>query len=177
MAWMARWAAELLSKYAPGDDGKTLFERIRQERCMVPLANFGEMVMYLPMKTTRESKGIPSKKHGIWLGIIERIKETIIGTRNGVVKCRTTSRLSECDQWNKDMILQMRGSPWEPVPGKQNMNIPVDVDDSGEDPEGDNGCEVRPTGTLDDDVPVETRGSLDKLHISRKAIMRYGQIV
>ena len=177
MAWMARWAAELISKYVPGDDGKTPYGRIRKERCMVPLANVGEVVMYLPMKIARESKGTPARKFGIWLGVIERTEETIIGTKNGVVKCRTISRLSEDDQWNKELILQMRCSPWELVLGKQNMNIPVDVDDDGEDPEGDNGSEIRPTGTLDDDVPVETRGGLDKLHIFRKAIIRYGSIV
>ena len=73
------------------------------------------------------------------------------------------------------MILQMRGSPWEPVPGKQNMNIPVDVEDNGGDPERDG--EIRLTGALDDDVPVEARGGPDKLHIFRKAIIRYGSIV
>ena len=174
-AWMARWAAELISKCAPGDDGKTplLYERIRQDRCVVLLA----MTMYLPMEIARESTGTSSRKLVLWLGVIERTEETIIGTKDGVVKCRIASRLSECDQWSKGLILQMRGSPWEPVLGKQNMNIPVDVEDDGEDPEGDHGCEVRPTGTLDDDVPVETRGSLDKLHISRKAIIRYGPII
>ena len=174
MAWMARWAAKLISKYFPGDDGKLLYERIRQEQCMVPLANFGEVVMYLTMKSARENKGTPARKFGIWLGVIERTEEIIIGTKYGVVKCRTVSRLSEMDQWNKEMVLQMRGTPWEPVPGKQNMHIFVEVDDDGEDPEGDHGCDVRPTEILDDEVPVETRGSIDKLHISRKAITRYG---
>ena len=94
MAWMARWAGELLSKYAPGDDGKTPYERVRRETCNVPLVPFGESVMYLPMRTAKSSKGEPAKKVGIWLGVIERIEEMIIGTRNGVIKCRTVSRLS-----------------------------------------------------------------------------------
>ena len=51
MAWMVRWSAELLSKYSPGDDGKTPFERIRNETCVTPLVPFGETVMYLPLKT------------------------------------------------------------------------------------------------------------------------------
>ena len=54
------------------------------------------------------------------------------------------------------------------------MHIPVEVDNDGEDPEGDHGCDVRPTETLDDEVPVEIRGSTDKLHIFKKAINRYG---
>ena len=31
IAWMARWAAELLSKHAPGDDGRIPYERVRRE--------------------------------------------------------------------------------------------------------------------------------------------------
>ena len=68
----------------------------------------------------------------------------------------------------------MRGLPWEPMPGKHSMHIPVDVDDNGDDPEGDRGREFRPIEALDDDVPVELRGSTDKFHTSRKAITKYG---
>ena len=84
----------------------------------------------------KESKGTPTRKPGIWLGIIERIEETIIGTPNGVIKCRTINRMAEGEQWNRELVLGMRGTPWEPVPGKQGMHIPVDVDDNGEDLEG-----------------------------------------
>lgn len=86
MAWMARWAAELISKYATGDDGKIFYERIRQARCVVPFVNFGEMITYLPMKTVKENKGVPARRFDIWLGIVERTEETIIGTKHGVVK-------------------------------------------------------------------------------------------
>ena len=72
MAWMARWAAELISKYSAGDDGKSPYERIRQEKCQVPLVPFGEKVLYLPMKTATSSKGEPAKRPGVWFGIIER---------------------------------------------------------------------------------------------------------
>ena len=62
MAWVAKWAAELIAKYSIGDDGQTPYDRIRQERCEVPLVPFGELVMHLPMKTATSSKGEPAKK-------------------------------------------------------------------------------------------------------------------
>ena len=77
------------------------------------------------------------------------------------------------EQWNRDMVLGVRSSPWEPVPGKQRMHIPVDEDDNGEDPEKDCRREVKTTEALDDESPVETRSNIDKLHISRKAITKY----
>ena len=49
MAWLVRWAAELLSKYSCGDDGKSPHERIHGEKCATPLVPFGESVLYLPM--------------------------------------------------------------------------------------------------------------------------------
>ena len=65
--------------------------------------------MYLPMKTVKESKGTHARRPGIWLGVIERTEDAIIVTPNGVVKCRTLSRVAEGDQWNRELILSVRG--------------------------------------------------------------------
>ena len=47
---------------------------------MVPLAMFGETVLYLPFKTARSPKGDSAEHVGVWVGIIERTEETLIGT-------------------------------------------------------------------------------------------------
>ena len=52
MSWLVRWAAELLSKYVVGDDGRTPYERIHKEDCVTPLVPFGEMVFYFPLITS-----------------------------------------------------------------------------------------------------------------------------
>ena len=80
MSWLVRWAAELLSKYSPGDGGKTPCERIRNETCMVPLVPFGEIMIYLPLQTVPHSKGEPIRQQGVWLGTIQRTEEVIVGT-------------------------------------------------------------------------------------------------
>ena len=36
-AWLIRWSAELISKYAVGEDGRTPYERLRKEDCVTPL--------------------------------------------------------------------------------------------------------------------------------------------
>ena len=66
-SWLLKWADELLSKYSTGDDGETPYERIRQESCAVPIAPFGETVMYLPLTTVKRSKGEPVKREGVFL--------------------------------------------------------------------------------------------------------------
>lgn len=66
------------------------------------------------------------------------------------------------------MIFGMRALSWEPVPGKQGMHIPVDVNDNGEDPGGDSGREVDPTEALDDEIALETRSGIHKPHVSER---------
>ena len=44
MAWLVRWAAELISKYSCGGDGESPHERIHGEKCTTPLVPFGEPV-------------------------------------------------------------------------------------------------------------------------------------
>ena len=90
IAGMVRWAAELISKYSVGCDGKSSYERIRQERSKVPIAMFGEVALYLPLETANALKeqAQPKMRMGIWLGTIERTEESLIGTEKGVVKCR-----------------------------------------------------------------------------------------
>ena len=41
LAWMVRWAAELISKYSCGDDGEFPHERLHGEKCPTPLVPFG----------------------------------------------------------------------------------------------------------------------------------------
>lgn len=82
ISWMVRSAAELISKYSIGYDGKPPYERIRGERSKVPIAMFGETVLYLPLMTakTLKEQAQPKMKMGIWLGAIERTEEFLIGT-------------------------------------------------------------------------------------------------
>ena len=107
MSWIVRWAAELFSKYAPGDDGRTPYERIRQEACAVPIAPFGETVLYLPLTTVKRNKGDPIKKKGVYLGTNERTEESLIGTERGVIKCRSINRLTTEERWSRDVVLNM----------------------------------------------------------------------
>ena len=175
MAWLIRWSAELISKYAPGDDGKNGYERIRREFCKVPVVPFGETVMYLPLKTANHSKGKPAKKLGVWLGTIERTEETLIGTPNGVIKCRTISRFAEGDRWNVEMVVNMAGVPWQPIPTKTGQHIPVEVNENGDVPDEHQEIEEPPKARAEaDEEELEYYRRAHNLHISQKAINKYG---
>ena len=175
MVWLVRWSAESISKYSVGDDGKSPYQRIRGSKCHTFLVPFGEAVLYLFMKTVHRSKGELAKFLGVWLGINERTEETLIGTSRGIVKCRIVSRMSEDKRWDAKMVVQMGGFPWEVVPGKQGILVPVEIREDGDVVDGRYEEEVKKIPIDEEaDEDVKFKGGQDKLHISRKAIEKYG---
>ena len=172
---MVRWTAELISKYAPRDDGRTPFQRIRNETCMTPLVPFGETVMYLFLQTAKSSKGEPAKKPGVSLGTIERTEEIIIGTKFGVVKCRIVNRLTTNERWDRTMVLGMEGAPWQPMPGRTGAHISVEIIDDDREAQTEDADDKFPDHDGEgEDVGTKLRGGPDRLHISKKAIAKYG---
>ena len=62
------------------------------------------------------------------MGIKDDTGEGIIGTSEGTVKARDFKKLADVTQrWNADRIKALQGTPWQPVPGKNEEAIPVRV--------------------------------------------------
>ena len=55
-------------------------------------------------------------KEGIWIGNREKSNEAIIGT-TGCIKVRSIRRKPEGQRWGGTAWQEMKGTPWEPVPG------------------------------------------------------------
>ena len=66
----------------------------------MPIAEFGESILWKPAKTVTVHKDEPKWKSGIWLGFIEGKNEYIIGTNDGVVKCSSVRRLDEVGKFD-----------------------------------------------------------------------------
>ncbi len=92
VAWMVAEAAESINRYQIGADGKTRRQRVTGKNWLGQVAEFGECVYYLKLKT----KGIHTWEErwaeGIWLGIREESGELIICTSEGVVEARHGQR-------------------------------------------------------------------------------------
>ena len=59
----------------------------------------------------------------------ERTEEQLFGTDKGVIQVRTVSRTAFKDkQWNLETMKAFRGLPWEPVPGREGIEIRSKVD-------------------------------------------------
>ena len=150
MVWMVRWVAEFISKHPRGDDGKSPYERARGEPSRVPLVPFGETTVYLHMKIVKRQNAEAAKLQGIWLGINECTDGTLIGTEKGAIKCRIVSRLNSGGAWGKGLLSRIKGVPWNPVPGKEDVRTSVEIINDG----GiicDAGDYEQPQGIDDDD--------------------------
>lgn len=67
-------------------------------------------------------------KAGRWFGIRKESAETVIGTKEGVIKVRTTRRRAG-DRLNCDIELLRgrKGLPWKPVPGRDSIEPPIKI--------------------------------------------------
>ena len=89
--------------------------------------------MYNPPGRKGRDKFENRWEEGVWLGIADRTNEVIIGTSEGVIKVRDIKRHSiEKDRWDLAKFNAFQGLPWEPIPGRQGIelkcrvNIPAD---------------------------------------------------
>ena len=100
----------------------------------------------------------------------------LVGTNRGVVKCRAVNRMSEDKRWDARMVTQMKGFPWEAVPGKPNIPVPVEIRYDGIVTDGQDAEEVKKVTTKEEEgEDVKFKGGPDRLHISRKQLKGMAQ--
>ena len=154
LQWAIRWAAMMVSRFMVGTDGKTGYERRRGRKCTIPVIPFGEKIWYKEIRDgkDRKHKLETEEKEGIWLGQSRSSNEIIVGTREGVVRAYTVRRREEGQQWDGNLIKEMKGTPKAPDPSKEGFNIPTKVNFDA-----------------DEDAPAEEKQT-DKIDIRRMRI-------
>ena len=86
------------------------------------------MITLVGLKSKGENKYESRWARGVWLGNLERSSEAIIGTPEGIVKARTVRRHAEYrERWNIEELTAVRGTPWEPVPGRGDNEVHPEV--------------------------------------------------
>ena len=133
LPWLIRYAAQTIHSFKIHRiDGRTSRQRIRSDPTIPEIPKFGERVMFKPAKTVSIQKDQSRWRTGIWLGFIDDTNEHIIGTCRGTLKCRAIRRFDASEQFSAVEIDEMRGSPWEPIPGRNTLRIPTNIEETGE---------------------------------------------
>lgn len=93
LSWLIPWVTESMNKFRVGDDGKTPYERATGHTCKHPVYGFGESVIWqLPPNKSDRDKLDGEFRDGIFLGVIWRSTEFLIGTAEGIFKTHTVKQ-------------------------------------------------------------------------------------
>ena len=96
LSWLIPWVAESLNKFRVGSDGFTCYERITKHKCKHAVYGFAESVIWqLPPDKSNRDKLDGDFRDGIFLGVVWRTTEYIIGTPEGIFKCNTVKQRPE----------------------------------------------------------------------------------
>lgn len=130
---MVRYAGQVLHTFKSYKiDERTTRQRIRGDPSTPDVPKFGESVYYKPAKTIKIPKDEPRWCEVIWTGFIDHTNEHIICTDKGTMKCRAIRRKDESEQFSATQIEQIKRTPWELVPNRNNMRIPINIEETRE---------------------------------------------
>ena len=93
LPWIIEHAPQLRNKYQVSADGRTPVERLRGRSVARPEFEIGERVHYVPLKVDVPKKGTMGT--GIYLGSVRLGGCAVVGTPNGVVRCRAIKPMPE----------------------------------------------------------------------------------
>ena len=92
-SWLIPYVTEILNKFKVGADGRTPYERITEHKCRHIAIGFAEQVDFMLEGDKNKLHKADSKlMTGVFLGYIWRSTEYIVGTAEGIYKCRTIRR-------------------------------------------------------------------------------------
>ena len=106
----------LVPQFVVGPDGKTAYERNVGRRAVLPLAQFGERVWWMPLNPSNRRLGLLDSRfeQGRYLGPMDGSNTVLIGTASGVVKARTIKRLPPGERWTGSLLDEALGSELTP---------------------------------------------------------------
>lgn len=123
LPWLAKHAAMILNLCKVGKDGRTAYERRKGKRFLRTLPEFGECVRYLKPQSVGKEKLESRWESGVFAGPREESGEICVMSDQGVIKVRGYLRKPEEERWNQEEFAGAQGVPWEPVPGRNHIDI------------------------------------------------------
>ena len=102
-SWLVPFCSDIMNKFRVGSDGRTAYEKITEHKCKSVIIGFGESVDYILETNKGSMNKADSRVHqGIFLGYVWRSTECLVGTRDGIFKCRTVKRRPEANAYDPE---------------------------------------------------------------------------
>ena len=114
LQWMAWWSAGIFHRYAVRHHGRTAHEYATGHKTKLPVACFGETVLWRQKRTTTDlNKHDVEYSEGIFLGISGMSTELLVGTPRGVFRTGDVRALSDnAAKWNCEFVMKSN-TPFE----------------------------------------------------------------
>ena len=104
---------DLFSRFTVRPDGRTPFQYLLGTPYVSPLCMFGESVFALiPDHEVRAAKPTNRWIIGCWWGRDASSDEHLVGTKHGLLKCRSVRRKPPGEQWSRRETIEARGTKW-----------------------------------------------------------------
>ena len=110
--WVVKHAQWTLNRYLEHSDGRTSYERRWGRKYNHAVCTFGETILF--KNPSHNFKASSAWERGIWLGKDTESEEHIVGTKDGVKKCRTIRRLVPSEQHDAELFKSINAKPWDP---------------------------------------------------------------
>ena len=113
LAWIARHAAFLMTRFRIGEDGKSAYERTLGRPWRRPTIVFGEQVMFKPVGAKHKRGSLEQRvSMGRYIGTASRNADLMIMTSEGISRGHSVHRRPEDDKWPVEGFAELRGLPW-----------------------------------------------------------------
>ena len=162
-SWLVEHSVDVTNKCHVFIDGKTSFERVKGRKHRGELHEFGMQVLHRipgkPQGGLMEARWIP----GTWLGKRYATEEHIVATADGrVVKSRAIRPVESQDKWNKEKVLGVKGTPWNPS-GEEKSEVEVKFDTPMARPE----ARMRPSDAMDEMENAPRSTAITSRHLEK----------
>ena len=111
--YIVEHAAVLLNSFEVGADGKTNYERCKGNHASTLGIEFGEAVMWRRKRIGGALGKLASFwEYGIYLGLMGKSRESIVGDGRGIWKSRTIQRKPAGVRWDPATLELVKHPPW-----------------------------------------------------------------
>ena len=136
-SWLIPFCTQIMNKYRVGPDGRTAYERITGHKNRHQVIGFAEAVDFILEPSKQHIHKADSRlMKGIFLGYEWRTTEYIVGTAEGVFKCRTIRRRAEEVAYDPECMdylsipydeYVLKGARTTPIGNSVKSNLPAAV--------------------------------------------------
>ena len=123
MPWLKHHAAFVLDICKLGQDGRTRCEARKGKRVLRPMPETGECILYLRPQSVGKDKLDTQWEQGVFAGVRAESGQIYVLSAKGAIKVRDYKRKPEKERWNQEEFAGIQGLPWDPVPGRNQVEV------------------------------------------------------